>query len=237
MDFKAILVVGVPTTFIVLGASYSTADGPAVSEAHPLVGASISATGAGGTDVQAFLAGGGYYTPVGESFGLGLHVSAGLGVDDGDAKEAVAGGGILFWRDPNSGYLGVEASGLHLGSFDRWGGGVVGGVYFDDWDLGGSGGFEGGDGEDGGVFGINAGWYQSEQLRFGVEGTVGTEDFYGGAASIQWQPFDPTSNWTLGVHGGGGSFDGSHFYSAGIGVLYHFAGPKSLKRQLREDRL
>ena len=27
------------------------------------------------------------------------------------------------------------------------------------------------------------------------------------------------------------------FYSAGVGVLYHFAAPKSLKRQLREDRL
>ncbi len=107
----------------------------------------------------------------------------------------------------------------------------------DDWDLGGSGGFEGGDGDDGGVFGIDAGWYPSERLRFGVEGSAGTAEIYGGEASIQWQPFDSTSNWVIGVHGGGGSFDGSHFYSTGIGVLYHYAAPKSLKRQLREDRL
>jgi len=115
--------------------------------------------------------------------------------------------------------------------------GAFGGVYFANWDLGGSGGFEGGDGDDGGVFGIDAGWYQSEQLRFGVEGTAGTAELYGGDASIQWQPFDSTSNWVIGVYGGGGSLDGSGFYSAGIGVLYHFAAPKSLKRQLREDRL
>jgi len=54
---------------------------------------------------------------------------------------------------------------------------------------------------------------------------------------MQWQPFDSMSNWVIGAHGGGGSFDSTGFYSAGIGVLYHFAAPKSLKRQLREDRL
>jgi len=112
-----------------------------------------------------------------------------------------------------------------------------GGVYLDDWDLDGSGGFQGGDAEDGGVFGINAGWYQSERLRFGVEGTAGTTEIYTGEASMQWQPFDSMSNWVIGAHGGGGSFDSTGFYSAGIGVLYHFAAPKSLKRQLREDRL
>jgi hypothetical protein len=237
VEFKTILVVGVLTSSAFLGAGYAAADDPAVSEPHPLVGASIAAMGASGTDVQALLADGAYYMPVGESFGLGLHFSAGLGLDEGDAKEAVAGGGVLFWRDPNSGYLGVEASGLHFGSFDSWGAGAIGGVYLDDWDLGGSGGFQGGDDDDGGVFGINAGWYQSERLRFGVEGTAGTAEIYGGVASIQWQPFDSTSNWVIGAHGGGGSFDGTGFYSAGIGVLYHFAAPKSLKRQLREDRL
>jgi hypothetical protein len=188
-------------------------------------------------DVQAFLADGAYYVPVGESFGIGLDLFAGLGLDEGDAKEAVGGGGTFFWRDPDFGYLGVEASGLHFGSLDGWGVDAIGSVYLGDWDLGGSGGFQGGDGDDGGIFGINAGWYQSERLRFGVEGTAGTEENYGGDASIQWQPFDSTSNWVIGVYGGGGSFDGTGFYSAGIGVLYHFAAPKSLKRQLREDRL
>jgi hypothetical protein len=208
-----------------------------VSEPHPLVGASIEAIGSSGTDIQAFLVDGAYNMPVGESFGFELYLSAGLGLDDGDAKEAVAGGGTFFWRDPDSGYLGVDAWGLHFGSFDRWGAGAIGGVYLGDWDLGGSGGFEGGDGDDGGVFGIDTGWYPSERLRFGVEGTAGTQELYGGDASVQWQPFDSTSNWVIGAYGGGGSFDGSGFYSAGVGVLYHFAAPKSLKRQLREDRL
>jgi hypothetical protein len=168
---------------------------------------------------------------------LGSTFSLGLDLDDGDPEAAVGGGGTFFWRDPDSGYLGVKLSGSHFGSFDRWGGGAIGGVYLGDWDLGGSGSFRGGDGDDGGVFGIDAGWYQSERLRFGVGGTAGTEAVYGGDASIQWQPFDSTSNWVIGAYGGGGTFDGTGFYDAGIWVTYHFAAPKSLKRQLREDRL
>jgi hypothetical protein len=132
--------------------------------------------------------------PAGESFGVRLGVFTGVAIDEGNAKEAVGGSGRFFWRDPDSGYLGVEASGSHVGSFDRWGAGAFGGVYLGDWDLGGSGGFQGGDGDDGGVFGINVGWYQSERLRFGVAGTAGTEEVYGGDASIQWQPFDSMSN-------------------------------------------
>jgi hypothetical protein len=237
VEFKSILVAGILMPLVFAIADYAAADGPAVSEPHPLVGASFDAIGSSGTDVQVFLADGAYYMPVGESFGLGLHFSAGLSLDEGDAKEAVAGGGTFFWRDPDFGYLGAEASGSHFGSLDGWGVGAIGGVYLDDWDLGGYGGFQGGDGEDGGIFGINAGWYQSERLRFGVEGTAGTAEVYGGEASMQWQLFDSMSNWVIEVYGGGGSFDGSGFYSTGIGVLYHFAAPKSLKRQLREDRL
>ncbi|MBW2543852.1 MAG: hypothetical protein JRF15_17365 [Deltaproteobacteria bacterium] len=237
MEFKTALVAGVLMPSIFLGASHADANGPAVSEPHPLVGASIEAIGRSGTDVQLLLADGAYYMPVEESFGLGLQLSAGLGLDEGDAKAAVAGGGTFFWRDPDFGYLGVEAFGLTFGSLDGWGVGAISGVYLGNWDLGGFAGFEGGDGEDGGVFGIDAGWYQSERLRFGIEGYAGTAEIYGGDASIQWQLFDATSNWVIGAYGGGGWFDGSGFYSAGIGVLYHFAAPKSLKRQLREDRL
>jgi hypothetical protein len=238
VEFKTLLAVGVLISSVFLGAGYAAAEGAAVSEQHPLVGASFDAIGGSGLwDVQEFLAHGAYYVPVGESFGFGLHLAAGLGLVEGDAKGVVGGGGTFFWRDPDSGYLGVEASGWTFGSFGSWGVGAIGGWYLGDWDLGGSGGFEGGDGEDEGVFGINAGWYQSERLRFGVEGSAGTAEIYGGEASIQWQLFDSTSNWVIGVHGGGGSFDGSGFYSTGIGVLYHFAAPKSLKRQLREDRL
>jgi hypothetical protein len=225
------------TSSVFLGAGYAAADGPAVSELHPLVGGSIEAVGASGTDIQGFFAFGALYMPVGESFGFGLNVSTGLALDEGDAKEAIGGGGKFFWRDPDSGYLGVKLSGSHIGSFDRWGGGAFGGVYLGDWDLGGSGSYRGGDGDDGGVFGINAGWYQSERLRFGVAGSAGTSEVYGGDASIQWQPFDSTSNWVIGAYGGGGAFDDTGFYDAGIEVFYHFAAPKSLKRQRREDRL
>ncbi len=155
---------------------------------------------------------------------------------EGDAEEAVAGGGDFFWRDPGLGYFGVGAFGSSFGSFDRWGVGAFGGAYLGDWDVGGSAGFRGGDGEDAGVFGIEAGWYASEQLRLGVAADVGTAEIYGGSASVEWQAFGPTSNWVLAADAGGGSDDGSGFYSAGIRVLYHFAAPKSLKRQLREDR-
>jgi hypothetical protein len=134
------LVFAVLVPSIFFGSGGATADGPAVSEPHPPVGASISAIGADGTDVQVFLADAAYYRPVGESFGLELSVSAGLGVDEGDAKEAVGGGGALFWRDPTADYVGAEASGSHFGSFDRWGAGAFGGWYRGNWDFGGSGG-------------------------------------------------------------------------------------------------
>ncbi|MFV1978588.1 MAG: hypothetical protein ACC649_04485 [Myxococcota bacterium] len=224
-------------TSLVFGVGGASADGPAVSEAHPLVGASVEAIGADHQDVQVFLADGAYYAPVGESLGFGLRLSVGLGLDEGDAKEAVAGGGFFFWADRASVYFGVEVGGIHFGDLDRWGGGAIGGVYFEDWDLGGSGGFSGGDGDDGGVFGINAGWYATEQLRLGASGIAGTDEVYGGEASIEWQPFGSESNWVLGADAGGGSADGTGFYSAGVQLLYHFASPKSLKRQLREDRL
>jgi hypothetical protein len=126
------------TSSVFLGAGYAAADGPAVSELHPLVGGSIEAVGASGTDIQGFFAFGALYMPVGESFGFELNVSTGLALDEGDAKEAIGGGGKFFWRDPDSGYLGVKLSGSHIGSIDRWGGGAFGGVYLDDWDLGGS---------------------------------------------------------------------------------------------------
>jgi hypothetical protein len=112
VEFKTLLAVGVLISSVFLGAGYAAAEGAAVSEPHPLVGASIDAIGRSGRDVQALLADGAYYIPVGESFGFGLHLSAGLGLDEGDAKGAVAGGGTFFWRDPDSGYLGVEASGM-----------------------------------------------------------------------------------------------------------------------------
>jgi hypothetical protein len=64
------------TSSVLLGAAYAAADGPAVSEPHPLVGAAIDAIGWSGTDIQAFLADGAYYMPVGESFGFGLYLFA-----------------------------------------------------------------------------------------------------------------------------------------------------------------
>jgi hypothetical protein len=76
---KTILIVGVMTSSVFLGAGYAAADGPAVSEPHPLVGGSIEARGTSRWDSQGFFADGAYYMPVGESFGFGLYLFAGPG--------------------------------------------------------------------------------------------------------------------------------------------------------------
>jgi hypothetical protein len=65
---KTILIVVVMTSSVLLGAGYAAADGPAVSEPHPLVGAAIDAIGWSGTDIQAFLAFGGGGTFDGTGF-------------------------------------------------------------------------------------------------------------------------------------------------------------------------
>jgi hypothetical protein len=237
MNLKAGIVSRAVVTSALWLAAAASAERPAVSEPHLLLGGSFGAIGDGGTDVQVFLADGAYYLPIGQSLGASLEVAAGLGLVEGDAKEAVDGGGRFFWRDPDTGYFGVGASGSSFGSLDRWGAGGFGGAYLGNWDVGGSAGFRGGDGDDSGVFGVEAGWYASEQLRVGAAAFAGTEELYGGDASVAWQPFGPTSNWVFGLDAGGGSADGDGFYSAIVGVLYHFAAPKTLKRQLREDRL
>ena len=111
MEFKTLLAVCVLMSSVFLGAGYAAAEGAAVSEPHPLVGASFDAIGRSGRDVQAFLADGAYYIPVGESFGFGLDLSVGLGLDDGDAKEAVAGGGKFFLARPGYGLSGGRGLG------------------------------------------------------------------------------------------------------------------------------
>ncbi len=57
MEFKTLLAVGVLISSVFLGAGYAAAEGAAVSEPHPLVGASFDAIGGSGLwDVQEFLA-------------------------------------------------------------------------------------------------------------------------------------------------------------------------------------
>jgi hypothetical protein len=41
----------------------------------------------------------------------------------------------------------------------------------------------------------------------------------------------------LGVGAGDVDVDNDRFYTISLGITYHFATPKSLKKQLRDDRL
>ena len=110
--------------------------------------------------------------------------------------------------------------------------------YVGDWDIGGSAGYGGGTNRTGaGLFDAELGWYATDQLRLGASGAVSTEDAYGGAASVNWQPGPETSRFSILGVAGGGTSSGLGFYTVGVNLVIHFAEPKNLRRQLREDRI
>jgi hypothetical protein len=222
-------------------ASSALAEDRAVSQPNGTAYLSFGGFGIQSTHGQSLLLGGEFFGPLGDSLGIGLGVAAGPAFGGGTTNGAVAADVGLFWRDPESGIVGVFGSVAYVAETTTWVAGLAGSVYIGDIDLGGSVGAAGASAfsisSATGVFGVDAGWFATEQLRLGLGIELTTDEVYGALAAMRWQPGPNTSPFSVELRGGGGSASGLGFYSVGAAVVIQFGDRKSLKQQLREDRL
>ena len=208
----------------------------AVSEPHFVGDFGARFIGIGDIDSQAFAGGATWYTPIGESLGIGLGGDLGFGAADGDFGEVVGLHGAAFWRDPRAGYLGAAVVFDHVSDFQRVNVSAIAGGFVEQVDLLAQAGYEAGDGPEAGVFSFEVGYYTSNQFRLGGNIDIGTEETVSGGLLLHWQPAHD-SPVTLRADIGGGEFDDEGFYSVGFGITFSFSARKSLRDQLRGDRL
>jgi len=208
----------------------------AVSQAHFAGDFGANFTGINDVDSQSFAGGATFYSPVGGGLGIALGGNLGFGAVDGDFGEVVGLHGAGFWRDPNSGYAGASLIFDHVSDYQRVNVSAIGGIYLNDWDMMSAAGYDGGDGPNVGLFSFETGYYMTDQLRLGGKLTFGTDDTFSGGGLFHWQPA-PNSPVTLSANIGGGELDDEGFYSVGLGFTVTFSNRKSLRDQLRTDRL
>jgi hypothetical protein len=168
---------------------------------------------------------------------VGLDVAGGVVFVDGYTEGGVEVHPKLFWRDPAIGFLGAFGSVAYVDSTTAWSATLGGARYLGDWDIGASAGAGGTDGTGAGLFDAALGWYATDQLRLGGSAAVSTEATFIVEASVYWQPGPETSRFSIVGWAGGGPSSGDGVYTVGVNLVIHFAEPKSLKRQLREDRI
>lgn len=209
---------------------------PAVSKAHFTGDFGASFDSIDDVDRQSFTGGSTFYAPVADVFGIAVGGDLGFGAADGDFGEVVGVHGAGFWRDPRSGYIGAALTFDHVSDFQRVNVSAIGGAYLNDWDLMSAAGYDGGDGPGVGLFSFETGYYLTSNLRLGGELAFGTDDTISGGGLIHWQPA-PDSPVTLSAHVGGGELDNTGFYAVSLGLTVTFSDRKSLRDQLRTDRL
>ncbi len=208
----------------------------AVSQAHFVGDFAANFVGIDDIDSQSFTGGATFYTPLVDGFGIALGGDLGFGSVEGDFGEVIGLHGAGFWRDPGVGYMGAALTFDHVSAFQRVNISAIGGAYLSDWDLMTALGYDGGDGPGVGLFSFETGYYVTDQLRLGGGLAFGTNDTISGNALIHWQPAQD-SPIALHANVGGGEIDDEGFYSVSFGLTVTFADRKSLRDQLRGDRL
>lgn len=208
----------------------------AVSEPHFVLDVGARFLGIDDVDGQSFAAQGTFYAPFAEQMGFAIGGDLGFGSVEGDFGEVLGVHGSTFWRHPESGYVGMILVYDHVSRLDRVNVSGIGGLYLGRVDLSTTLGYDGGDGPDVGLFAFEAAYYTSDAFRLGLTFDVGTNSTYAGGVVLHWQPAEDAPV-TLRTDIGGGELDDTGFYRIGLGVTIAFADGKSLRDQLRGDRL
>ncbi len=223
--------------FILLVPLDAVASGPAIASANGTAGISIQAAGNRNTDTATIEVGATFFTPMTDALGLGLGAGGGRFFETGRNAGTINGSVGLFWRDPDEGFMGFAASGIRVEKDSAWDTSIIGGAYLGKWELVGSAGQIGGDRLTVTVFGVEFGFYPGNQVRIGLGGSAGTEEYYTGDLTVDLQFFSNRSNFLLQLAAGAGSLRQRTFYATGLSIIYQFGERKPLLRQLREDRL
>ena len=228
------------TTLLLSSQAEANEGKPAVSEPNGLAAVTFGAAGGSGDNAAAFLVGGQYTVPMGDSFGARLDLNGGVAFGTGTSgAEAAAGSFAAFWRDPDSGYVQFQGLGSHFGSVDIYGGGISGAQFRDDWDFDLGVNFV--ETPDGSAItsGLGVGRYPNEDLRWhlGLNGgaSFSGEASYGGEFGVAWQPSMLTRNFVFEVAAGGGSVGNVGYYQVALSAALYFGDAKSLRQKIRED--
>jgi hypothetical protein len=207
------------------GTSAAMAEGPAVDEPNLKVmgfGASTDGEGSAGA-AAAFTA------PLGEQFGV--WVEGGFNAGDQDTTWGL--GTQLFWRDPDSALIGVNAYWAEtdidtpIGSVTLDGGrvGAFAELYFDQLTLLAAAGAQFGDLESG-YGSLDLRWYLTDNFYASIGGEV-LENNSTGRMQIEFQPaFDSLPGLSLFARGVIGEDDYDAVYG---GIIYYFGRPHTLK--------
>jgi len=209
----------------------------AVSEQHAVLRGDFAASGQNDFDVQRFNLGGTFLAPLQDNLGVAINGEVGFAHLENDVEEDIGAGADVFWRDPNKGFAGLGYSWDRISFADRHTADAFVGMYRGDWDFEMSGGFNGGDGEEIGFFRAGLANYLTPDVRLGAGFSTASEETFAAEFSGDWRPLGADSRLVLTADVGGGTSNDDGFYTVGFGAIVHFAKPKTLIRQLREDRL
>jgi hypothetical protein len=214
-----------------------TAQGQAVSG---LNGKLSVEGGVAGSDHQSNgtgLASGSFSLPIGSSFGL--QVDGMLGTEYGSFANGA--GAHLFWRNPQSGLLGL-AGGYSSTGKTNWGRiGGEGELYLSSLTLAAQAGYQFGDRgkklKNGFTFDVKSGVYGGADLSLYATPnfmlTIGGGVYAGdlsGRGGIEWAP-----GWSGMALYADGAIGENSYYKATAGVRFYFGTDKPLMRRHRED--
>jgi hypothetical protein len=206
-------------------AASAMAEGPAVSGPNARVSAGVGATDGDATG----LVFGSATVPVDDKYGA--QVDGLLGGIDGDAAWGIQG--HLFWRDPDTGLLGLKGSvrGRDSDTLSRIG--VEGELYSGQFTWLGGGGYQFGDDVDSAYGLLQLHWYATDDFMVGGGGEVADSDFVA-TFETEYQPgLAAFPGLTVYADAEIGTGDWSRIF---VGLRIYFGGEvKSLVRRHRED--
>ncbi|MEM1421851.1 MAG: hypothetical protein AAF661_10120 [Pseudomonadota bacterium] len=170
--------------------------------------------------------------PVGHSYGVQIDGLGGVSDDDG----FFGAGAHVFWRDPDTGLIGLFGSVTNADfgeDYTHFVGAVEGEYYAGRVSVEGFAGFEGGDDVESGFIGIgDLAYYPEDDLRLSIGARYIQEDFMG-AAGAEYQINEIAPGVSLFAEGRAGDDDN---WQAVGGIRIHLgADDKTLIRRHRED--
>ncbi len=216
------------------------AHGQAVSALNGKLSLEGGVAGIDGRDKAAGIASGSFSLPIGTSFGLQVDGTAGAsyGGFNGGA------GGQLFWRNPQSGLLGLTGSYSKVRdtAWARLGG--EGEFYLSSFTLAAQAGYQFADRghqfSDFSSYRVKSGFYGGGDISLYATPdfmlTVGGGNYAGdwsGRGGVEWQP--GITGWNGMAFFAHGALGESGYYQALAGVRFYFGADKPLMRRHRED--
>jgi hypothetical protein len=205
------------------GPTPALADGPAVSAPNGKISAQGGAVDGDGSGIAV----GTLTLPLGEQFGA--QADGALGTVGGDFYGA--GGGHLFWRDPEAALVGLTASYANLDGIGMQRYGAEAEIYLPQVTFGLHAGYQAGE-VDHGVFGTGTvSWYATDDLRLTAGGGYAPDNGFG-KLGVEYQPGFAALPGLAFFADGEISGDNSQAFA---GFRYYFGETKSLKLRHRQD--